>query len=88
MDEKASLRWDEKAGLRGMRYAPSGATCSRHKEKETNNAEASHHACDGKENSPRARAHDRSRSGRSLVVLLRVERTELRHEVIVAQAVA
>jgi hypothetical protein len=34
------LRWDEKAGLRGMRYAPSCSTCSRHKEKETGNAEA------------------------------------------------
>jgi hypothetical protein len=33
-------RWDEKAGLRGMRYAPSYSTCSRHKEKETGNAEA------------------------------------------------
>jgi hypothetical protein len=36
----AFIRWDEKAGLRGMRYAPSGSTCSRHKEKETGNAEA------------------------------------------------
>jgi hypothetical protein len=27
------LRWDEKAGLRGMRYAPSCWTCSRHKQK-------------------------------------------------------
>lgn len=36
----ALLRWDEKAGLRGMRYAPSCSTCSRHKEKETGNAEA------------------------------------------------
>jgi hypothetical protein len=34
------IRWDEKAGLRGMRYAPSGSTCSRHREKETGNAEA------------------------------------------------
>ena len=24
-------RWDEKAGLHGMRYAPSVSTCSRHK---------------------------------------------------------
>jgi len=41
--EKSPLavhRWDEKAGLRGMRYAPSCSTCSRHKEKETGNAEA------------------------------------------------
>ena len=34
------IRWDEKAGLRGMRYAPSCSTCSRHKEKETDNAKA------------------------------------------------
>ena len=38
--DSALHRWDEKAGLRGMRYAPSGSTCSRHKEKETGNAEA------------------------------------------------
>ena len=33
------LRWDEKAGLRGMRYAPNCSTCLRHTEKETGNAE-------------------------------------------------
>jgi hypothetical protein len=37
---RALTRWDEKAGLHGMRYAPSCSTCSRHKEKETGNAEA------------------------------------------------
>ena len=32
-------RWDEKAGLRGMRYAPNVSTCSRHKKKETGDEE-------------------------------------------------
>src|SRR5580692_4848109 len=30
---RALHRWDEKAGLRGMRYAPSCWTCSRHKQR-------------------------------------------------------
>jgi hypothetical protein len=32
-------RWDEKAGLRGMRYAPNVSTCSRHNKKETGDEE-------------------------------------------------
>jgi hypothetical protein len=35
----ALIRWDEKAGLHGMRYAPSVSTCSRHKKKETGDEE-------------------------------------------------
>ena len=35
----AFTRWDEKAGLRGMRYAPNVSTCSRHKKKETGDEE-------------------------------------------------
>jgi hypothetical protein len=33
------IRWDERAGLRGMRYAPSVSTCSRHNKKETGDEE-------------------------------------------------
>jgi hypothetical protein len=33
------IRWDEKAGLRGMRYAPNVSTCSRHNKKETGDEE-------------------------------------------------
>jgi hypothetical protein len=32
-------RWDEKAGLHGMRYAPNVSTCSRHNKKETGDEE-------------------------------------------------
>jgi len=32
-------RWDEKAGLRGMRYAPNVSTCSGTKNKETGDEE-------------------------------------------------
>ena len=38
-DNRELTRWDERAGLRGMRYAPNVRRALKHKEKETGNAE-------------------------------------------------